>query len=71
MFQPEEVEGAAAVAVQQLGYKEIKPEQLQVVAGILRGRDVFAVLPTGFGKVPVLLVYLLSTTNSIHSENTQ
>ncbi len=32
-----------------LGLSSVKPEQLQVVAGILKG-DVFAVLPTGFGK---------------------
>ncbi len=37
-------------AVRQLGYTDLKPEQLQVVAGIVDGRDVFAVLPTGFGK---------------------
>ena len=28
----------------------MKPEQHQVVSGIVSGRDVFAVLPTGFGK---------------------
>ena len=33
----------------QLGFPSIKLEQLQVVRGILQ-RDVFAVLPTGFGK---------------------
>ena len=27
----------------------MKPDQLQVVSGIVSGRDVFAVLPTGFG----------------------
>ena len=36
-------------AFAQLGFPSIKPEQLQVVRGILE-RDVFAVLPTGFGK---------------------
>ena len=28
----------------------MKPEQLQVMSGIVSGRDVFAVLSTGFGK---------------------
>ena len=36
--------------MRQLGYTSIKHEQLEVVTGILFGRDVFAVLPTGFGK---------------------
>ena len=34
---------------QQLGFSTVKPEQLQVVTGILE-RDVFVILPTGFGK---------------------
>ena len=37
-------------AVQQLGYASLKDEQLKVVVGIAEGRDVFAVLPTGYGK---------------------
>ena len=41
---------AATEAIQRLGYSTIKPEQLQVVFGIVSVRDVFAVLPTGFGK---------------------
>ena len=32
-----------------LGYT-IKKEQLDVVVQFLQGRDVFAILPTGFGK---------------------
>ena len=41
---------AATEAIQRLGYSTMKPEQLQVVSGIVSVRDVFAVLPTGFGK---------------------
>ena len=41
---------AAMDAIQRLGYSTMKPEQLQVVSGIVSGRDAFAVLPTGFGK---------------------
>ncbi len=44
------VESAATKAVRQLGYTDLKPEQLRVVAGIVDGCDVFAVQPTGFGK---------------------
>ena len=44
------IQTAATNAVQQLGYTSIKEEQLKVVAAIIRGHDVFAVLPTGFGK---------------------
>ena len=34
----------------ELGYPELKPEQLEVVETSVKGRDVFAVLPTGYGK---------------------
>lgn len=44
------IENAAAKAVQQLGYTAIKQDQLKVVIGVMQRRDVFAVLPTGFGK---------------------
>ena len=37
-------------AIQCLGYSTMKPEQLQVVSGIVSVRDVFAALLTGFGK---------------------
>ena len=41
---------AATEVIQRLGYSTMKPGQLQVVSGIISGRNVFAVLPTGFGK---------------------
>ena len=37
-------------ATKDLGYPEMKPELLEVAATFIEGRDVFAVLPTGFGK---------------------
>lgn len=37
-------------AVQRLGYRAPKKEQLEIITGFLNGRDVFGVLPTGFGK---------------------
>jgi len=32
------------------GINELKPEQILVIENIVRGKDVFAALPTGFGK---------------------
>ena len=37
-------------AAEELGYRSMKPKQLQVVLKFVEGSDVFAVLPTGFGK---------------------
>ena len=36
--------------VQERRYESLKPEQLQIVTGVLLGRDVFGELPTGLGK---------------------
>ena len=44
------IASASTTVVRLLGYTAMKPKQLRVVAGILGRRDVFAVLPTGFGK---------------------
>ena len=37
-------------ATRELGCANIKPEQLDVVEAFVKGRDVFAVLPNGYGK---------------------
>ena len=37
-------------AAKELDYPVLKPEQLDVLFTFVKGRDVFAVLPTGFGK---------------------
>ncbi len=37
------------LAFGELGFSSVKSEQMNVVKGILR-RDVFSILPTGFGK---------------------
>ena len=50
----------ATVTVQHLGYAAMKPEQLQVVSGIVSGRDVFAVCPLALGRVCVLCVFKVS-----------
>ena len=41
---------ATRSAVRELGYQDVKPEQMKVVEAYVQGRDVFAVLPTGYGK---------------------
>ena len=45
----DEREGSTA---KQLGYGALKDLQLEVIKGIATGRDVFSVLPTGYGKSP-------------------
>ena len=51
-FSPEsrEVAASPAQAALRLGIERLHPEQEQVVADVLAGRDVLLVLPTGFGK---------------------
>ena len=57
--------------IQTLGYSELKTEQLKVIMEFLRGRDVFAILPTGFGKtlcyvcLPLIFDKLTRTASSI------
>ena len=45
-----EYELAVRTAVERLGCKKLRAKQLEVVTSFLKGRDVFAILPTGFGK---------------------
>ena len=44
------VQEATRSAVWELKYQDVKPEQMKVVEAYVQGRDVFAVLPTGYGK---------------------
>ena len=37
-------------AAKELGYPDLKPEQLEIMETFVKGRDPFAVLPTGYGK---------------------
>ena len=46
----ETAEEAITRIIQKLGYSQLKPEQLKVIMEFVCGKDVFAVLPTGFGK---------------------
>ena len=36
--------------IQKLGYSELKQEQLKVVMAFVSGRDIFAILSTGYRK---------------------
>ena len=46
----ETVTRIASEAGRRLGYQSMKPEQVDVVCKILQGREVFAIMPTGFGR---------------------
>ena len=49
-MQEEAASKAANAAARKLGYAALKLQQQEVVVNFLSGRDVFAVLPTGYGK---------------------
>ena len=50
MMELEKYRKAIASSVSALGYNKLKKEQEDVVLNFIVGNDVFAVLPTGFGK---------------------
>ena len=50
-----EVTVLANFAAQALGYNSLKEHQIEVVLAVAGGRDVFAVLPTGYGESLSLL----------------
>jgi len=62
---------AVVAAASDLGYSSLKEEQLKVVTAFLEGRDVFAVVPMGYGKslwfgcLPLAFDRLNSTNASI------
>ena len=45
-----EVERAVTTASTELGYASLKDKQKEVITKFISGRDVFAALPTGYGK---------------------
>ena len=44
------LEMVVSEVARELGYSGLKEMQLRVIVEFVRGRDVFAVLPTGYGK---------------------
>ena len=45
-----DVGDSAAMAARTLGYETLKDLQRSVIVSFINGNDVFAVLPTGYGK---------------------
>ena len=44
------MDDAIVSSMKKLGYMKLKDEQHEIVCSFICGRDVFGVLPTGFGK---------------------
>ena len=44
------IRASVAKAGLEMGYLTMKPEQVEVAMALVERRDVFAILPTGFGK---------------------
>ena len=65
------VESVATKVLQELGYESLKPEQLQIVTDVLRGCDVFGVLPTGLGKLSIFFLrQAISKKRAFHCPGT-
>ena len=62
-FDTRSVREAARSAARELGYPDLKPEQLKVIETFAKGRDVFAVLPTGYGRAFAMDVSRLCSTS--------
>ena len=50
------IESTAADVAKELGFSELKELQLKVIVDFVSGRDVFAILPTGYGKLIIMHV---------------
>ena len=59
------------VATEAIGYQNLKDKQREVIVNFVKGNDVFAVLPTSYGKglcytcLPIVYDCLLGTEGSI------
>ena len=64
----ERVRVSATFAAKSLGYKKLRDLQMEVILSLVMGKDVFAILPTGYGKslcyasLPLLLDHLYQPT---------
>ena len=54
-------------ASKELGYPDLKPEQLDVLETFVKGHDLFAVLPTGYGKSLSLAAFPSTSVSSTQS----
>ena len=57
------VREAMTAAVRKLGYETLRVEQVAVVETFIGGQDVFAALPTGYGKSLCWPCYHTCSTN--------
>ena len=70
-FSEAEVESVCVVVASSLGYPTLREQQLRVLLSYIRGNDVFAVPPTGYGKslcyavLPMVFDRLLGTKDSV------
>ena len=71
IMEESEILTAIKVAVEAAGYGILKEKQIEVIVNLVKGNDVFAVLPTGYGKslcyicLPKVCDCLLKTQGSI------
>ena len=70
----DDIRDSAAFAVSQLGWEKLKELQLKVITAFVASQDVFAVLPTGYGKslccyacLPLLFDHLYQLEDSQRS----
>ena len=59
----EDILASALFAARQLEYDTLKSLQLKVIMSFLAGKDVFAILPAGYGKslcYALLLLFLIA-----------
>ena len=69
----DDIRDSAAFAVSQLGWKKLKELQLKVITAFVASQDVFAVIPTGYGKslcyacLPLLFDHLYQLEDSQRS----
>ena len=56
-------------ASKELGYPDLKPEQLDVLETFVKGHDLFAGLPTGMGRVSRSLLFLAHQL-AVHNHTT-
>jgi ATP-dependent DNA helicase RecQ len=69
----ESVVHAALQTLENCSVDTLKSEQMEAITHILRGRDVFGVLPTGYGKsmIFMLLPAVIPMLTSIRSESAE